>query len=210
MSNDYKKYKVLSDIELIDLILTKDTVAVEYLLNIRCARAFKRLCQTYPKSGLEVHELIGEIYLKMYRDDWRFLRNFKGTNEKTNQSCKLTTYIVTCAARWIKRKNAKALSEIDWTSALSNCEGDWIDAIDQKCEKDWLKLEILDAIMALENPKERLVLLEYKIRGRSPSEVAKMLTAHTTSEGTIGNVYKICSRGIKNLRCLLEKGGNYA
>ena len=60
----------------------------------------------------------------------------------------------------------------------------------------------MDAIMMLDDSRERFVLIEYKIRGYSPGEVAAALST------TEGNVYTICSRAQKKLRAMLSKGGS--
>ena len=64
--------------------------------------------------------------------------------------------------------------------------------------------------MMLPDALERLVLTEYKLKDRPPEEVARLLNQNGGAKGTVENVYTICSRAMKNLRKLLEKGDVYA
>jgi RNA polymerase sigma factor (sigma-70 family) len=210
MTNIYKKYDSLGDTALIDAIIGGDALAVEFLLSVRCGGAFKRLCQTYRASRIEAEDLAQEMCLHLLENDWQSLRAFRGMNMVNGRKCKLTTYIITCAARWIKRKNDGALKEIDWSAALTNGEGKYLEIRDDKHDKTQLRISVIDAIMSLPNPQERIVLIEYKIKERRPEEVAELLHLKTGAKGTVENVYTICSRAMKNLRILIEKGDVYA
>jgi len=210
MDSKHPDYGSLTDQELIEAIIGGDGDAVEYLLVTTCGGAFKRMSATYRAARMEPEDLAQEMCLILAKNDWNALSNFKAVNKSTGRSCRLKTYVVHCAARMIKKKCADRVSEIDWSSALSDENGNWIEVGDDKLDSERLKMNVLEAIMALSSPQERLVLLEYKIRGRTPEDVAQMLNTHTKSKGTVENVYTICCRAQKNLRVLLEEGGVYA
>lgn len=92
--------------------------------------------------------------------------------------------------------------EIDWTSAFTDDNGHLLEVPGDGYSKEQLRIEVMDAIMMLDDSRERFVLIEYKIRGYSPDEVAAALGT------TEGNVYTICSRAQKKLRAILLKGGS--
>jgi len=58
--------------------------------------------------------------------------------------------------------------------------------------------------MKIDDPRERYVLLRYKIEGYSACEVAAAIAS------TEGNVYTLCSRAIGKLRKLLDADGGNA
>jgi len=210
MKEKFEKVALVSDKELVEEILRGGNYALEFLLAEKCGASFKRLCETYRAARMDVQDLTQEMCVLLAKNDWCVLRGFRARNATTGRSCKLKTYVITCAARLIKKHSEKSLPEIDWSSALSNEEGEWIEVADTKMDDEQIKMSVLEAIMALDSPQERLVLLEYKIRCRPPEEVAQMLKIQTESRGTVENVYTICSRALKNLRILLEAGGVYA
>lgn len=91
---------------------------------------------------------------------------------------------------------------IDWTSAFTDDNGHLLEVPGDGYSKEQLRIEVMDAIMMLDDSRERFVLIEYKIRGYSPDEVAAALGT------TEGNVYTICSRAQKKLSAILLKGGS--
>jgi RNA polymerase sigma factor (sigma-70 family) len=90
--------------------------------------------------------------------------------------------------------------EIDWTSAFTDANGRLLEFPGDDYKKDRLRIEMMDAIMILDDSRDRFVLIEYKLKGREPGEVAAALGT------TEGNVYTICNRAQKKLRAILSKG----
>jgi len=210
MKKKYLKYKSLSDALLIDAILEGDSVAVEFLLSVQCSGGLYRLCDIYSNTSMDFEDLTQEMCLQLFQNNWQMLRNFRGVNAVNARPCKLATYIITCAARLMKRKNDTTVKAIDWTSVFSRSDGHCVEIRDDCQDAEELKRNVIAAIMTLPDAVERLVLTEYKIRERPPEEVARLLNLSTGAKGTVENVYTICSRAMKNLRKLLEKGDVYA
>ncbi|GAB6907314.1 hypothetical protein DESC_90006 [Desulfosarcina cetonica] len=99
-----------------------------------------------------------------------------------------------------KKESYQIRREINFSLALSDDDGgDWVP--DQNWINDQISMEAINAIMALEDSRERFVLIEYKIKGYSPKEVAAILGT------TEGNVYTICSRAQKKVHNLLVSEG---
>lgn len=197
-------FQRFNDFELIDAIIGGDDLALNCLLIERCGPAFKRLCQMHPAAKVDLEDITQEVCLILLQNNWKALREFNGRNSATNRQCQLTTYVITCAVRWIRKKSKALMSEIVWSTALIDEEGNQIDIRDEKSDNARLDLEIHDAIMTLRSCQERYVLLEHKIKGRSPAEVAADLNT------SVANIYTISSRATKNLRILLTNGGDYA
>ena len=71
---------------------------------------------------------------------------------------------------------------------------------DEIDERRQLAADVIEAIMAMENPRDREALMLYKIEGRDVEDVASMLKT------TPGNVYTRCSRAMESLRTILVEG----
>jgi RNA polymerase sigma factor (sigma-70 family) len=210
MDIETDRYGMLDDIQMVQAILGGDERALQYLLVEMCGSRFKALCHTARMARMEPDDLAQEICLMLFKNDWAALRAFRGENSGTGAQCSLKGYVFVCAARLIRKKAERLASEIDWTSALSDEDGNWIDVPDEKQAADVLKMAVLEAVTALDNPNERLVIIEYKLRGRSPAEVAALLQLSGGAKGTEANVYQLACRAMKNLRETLEKGDIYA
>lgn len=210
MQKKYSGYISLNDSSLIAAILAGDTVAVEYLLSVQCSGGFYRLCGIYGDTRMELEDLTQEMCLQLLQNDWQMLRHFRGVNAENARPCKLSTYIITCAARWMKRKNDRTVKAIDWSSTFYNGDDRSLEIRDNGHDGEELKRSVIAAIMMLPDALERLVLTEYKLKDRPPEEVARLLNLNGSAKGTVENVYTICSRAMKNLRKLLEKGDVYA
>lgn len=209
LKQKYSKYRTISDSSLIDVILDGDMTAVEFLLSESCAPGFYRLCQIYRGSGIDFEDLTQEMCIQLFRNDWQMLRDFRGVNTNNARSCKLITYIITCASRWMKRKNDATVHVIDWLSVFAHGDDRSIELSDNGRDAESLKSSVIDAIMALPDNVERLVLLEYKIKDRPPEEVARLINEKGAAKGTVENVYTICSRAMNNLRKQMKKGDVY-
>ncbi|MDJ0899708.1 MAG: sigma-70 family RNA polymerase sigma factor [Xenococcus sp. MO_188.B8] len=191
----------MSDEELVAQILKGDELAATYLILIICGSRLKFLTQQKFKTlNLEFDEVASDLFLHLKQKDWKALRDFRGHN-KSGRSCKLSNYISLIASRLLWKKMEKAKKDIDWISPLYEVEGLLIP--DRAVERNRLIEYVIDAVMSLENPVEREVLLLYKIEGRNVQEVAEILNIKP------GNVYTRCTRALKNLRLLLEQGDVY-
>ncbi len=187
------RYTNLADGQLITLVLEGDPDAVTHLLGIRCGAGLKYLAQSkYRTLGLDVHELVSEVYLILRNNDWKALRDFRGANQD-GTSCKLTHYIFCIAARWLSRKMSRAVKESTWTLPLEEMDADQIGSV-QADTPVLTAGELMDAVLALPDPVDRAVLMLYKIEGKDVDVVAKLL------QTTPGNVYTRCSRAIRTLR----------
>ncbi|MGB3641358.1 MAG: sigma-70 family RNA polymerase sigma factor [Rivularia sp. (in: cyanobacteria)] len=202
MNKNYQSYQAMSDEEIVTQIIEGDEWAVAYFLIYKCGSRLKFLAQKkFQTLKLEFHEVVSELFIHLHKNDWKALRDFRGKS-KFGRSCKLENYISLIASRLLWKRMNLAVKDIDWIVPLYDVEGSLIP--DNSVERQQLVESVIEAIMSLENIGEREVLLLYKIEGRSVDEVAEILNISTN------NVYTRCSRGLKNLQVLLEKGGVYA
>lgn len=201
MPGGLEQYETLDDHQLVELVLGGDEGAIKFVLMERCGPGFKHLLWKYRTLGLEFHELVSEMCVILMKDDWKALRDFRGTNED-GRSCKIENYIMPMASRFLWKKMGKTVTENLWVRPLY--ETDSLLATDRADEQRRRAMEVVDAVMAMPNPIERQVILQYKIEGQDVSDVAKTLRTSN------GNVYTICSRAGKSLRELLTEGNIHA
>lgn len=208
MPPDYREYEPLTDQELIVAMTSGDGNAVQFFLTERCGKFLKYFCECYPAARMDIGDLAHDVFRILAKNDWNTLRSFQGENKATGRTCTLKSYVQVIARNHIAKKNQKNLPEIDWTSALNDDEGNWLEVPDKKASQEYPE-GILRALMTL-SPEERLVIVQFKIKGHTAEEVAEMLSKNTKYRGTPENVHTICYRARKNLRDLLDQGGVYA
>lgn len=199
---EFQKYRGLSSGDLIGHILEGDGVAVAALLIDRCGPSLKYLAQhKFAALGLQFDEVVNEVFLVLRKDDWKALRAFRG-DSPGGASCRLETYVSVIAARLLWKKMDRAVKGIDWNAAPITVDG--MHDLSAPPDGALRTAEVMDAIMALENPRDRELLLLYKLQDRSADEVAARLGISTA------NVYTRCNRALKQLRAVLEEGSRHA
>jgi RNA polymerase sigma factor (sigma-70 family) len=202
MNKFLDEYRCLSDIEIVDRIISGDENIAAYLLIEKCGSRLKYLAsQKYYSLQIKFHELISEMFIYLSENNWDKLRKFKGENPEGKQ-CRIENYISVIASRWLWKKMERTVHQIDWILPLYEIEG--LNIPDELSERNRLAVEVMNAVMSMNNSKERDVILMYKIEGRSVHDVADVLKT------TPGNIYTICNRAMKNLFVLLEGGNTYA
>jgi|GEM_PF-1898200 len=195
-------YQGMDDRSLITAVVGGDPDAAATLLIERCGSRLKYLGQyKFSMLHLQFEEIVSEVYVALSRNDWRALRQFRG-GDPGEVPCSLESYVSVIAARLLWKKLERAVKEIDWKAAPIHQDG--LQVSDDRCVRFHNAAEVLDAILSLENPADRELLLRYKIEGVSTEEMAQHLGISPA------NVYTRCSRAIKMLRDRVEKGGGHA
>jgi len=197
------QYEALQDADIVACIQNGDEWAAVYLLTVRCGPSLKYLVQfKYRSLNLEYDEAVNEVFMHLRHGDWKALQDFRGANS-SGRSCSLAHYVLCIAARLFQRKLGRAMKETAWLLPLDEMEEHCAVPNDHE-ERRRLGAEVIEAIMALENPSDRQALLLCKIEGRDVQEVARIMNT------TPGNVYTRCSRAVSRLRQLLVLGGIHA
>jgi RNA polymerase sigma factor (sigma-70 family) len=201
MGNNIIAYDRLSDLEIVQHILEGDPQAVAFLLIQKCGSRLKYLCSVrFQFLGIEFDELVSETYELLSRNDWKALCDFHGENSQ-GVSCKIENYISVIVSRYLTKKKTGPLTENSPESPLVDMENYAADTDD--IDQVQLSREVMDAVMALTNPRERQVLILYKLGGYGVDEVSRLLAISPS------NVYTLCSRAIAHLKSILEERGIY-
>lgn len=192
-------YSNLSDNQLVSRVIDGDHEATTHLLAQRCGPGLKYLANTkYRTLGVDFRELISEIFLILQKNEWRALRDFRGSNA-AGGSCMLSSYVSCIAARFLSRKMSKVMKESACTVPLELIGDESIH--NQHAPAEAMALEdVMSAVLQLPDPVDRAVITLYKVQGLPVSEVAKLLNT------SVGNVYTRCSRALGALRSSLQEG----
>lgn len=173
LSNNYtmilsEKWKTLSDVELLSLIIREgNEEAVTFLLYNQCFNNLRSITYGYYNSDYFLYDLISELYIHIKKNDWKVLRMYKGNSA-------LKTYIYSVASNLFlaKRKELIGFSEI--TTPIDKPTG--IEPMNtDDLDKRMALLELYNAISELKQESYRTVMLMY-LQGYSDAEIAEELS----------------------------------
>jgi len=165
---------------LVERICVGDEGAIEELLFNLCGSTLRRLSALYGYP-----DLLGELYLHLQEDDWRRLRTWSGRAP---------------LAGWLKQVAAhlciKKLKESRRFEPLENENGEMDRRLGIAADEDRRlgRMDLMRAIAALEDPRERLLIAEYVLLGRDLVDIAEGMKI------TRGNADVIKHRATVHLR----------
>ncbi len=188
-----------SDAECVQRILDGEQQVLAWLLCDHCGPRLKYLATVrYRTLGWEFDELVGELYLHLSKREWQALRLFAGQNGD-GRACSLVSYITLIASRLMGRKLQGRASES--AARVAHDNGEIQNVPDPFPIHARTAAELAQAIMELEDQKDRDILILYKLQGRDVNEIAALLGISTA------NAYTRCHRAIARLRNLLKEDG---
>lgn len=186
----------------IERITSGDLEAVATLFCETCGSRLKYLVdQRYRSLGWQFEELISELFLQLQKNDWKALRDFEGRN-RDGECCSLRNYIVLIASNLMAKRIGRRVSEMQRSRPLMPIDEERL--ADPGSARARTELEVWQAIMQLEHPQDREILILYKLNENSVEEVGTRLGI------SVANTYTRCSRALKRLRTLLEEDGVHA
>ena len=177
----------LTDRELVELLLSNDAEAVEYVFFYRCDGMFAHIISSVFRSQVQKkEELISEFYLHLSDDNWRRLRQFGFKSE-------LNTWLTVVALRFFNAKKAQILPKnADADPLLLENAQDDCDLI-----QEMTKLELYEAIGRIPKPRERMALLG-ELTGKSTELISKELGCSKSA------VYSLTKRAKMMLKKLMK------
>lgn len=176
----------LSDRQLVDLLLTNDEEAVDYVFFYRCNGMFSRIIKDVFQSQVKKEELITDFYLYLSADNWRRLRQFEFRSE-------LNTWLTVVAIRFFSQKRASMQTKTEDLDApllikkVSQIPDDF-DIFDEMS-----RVELYEAIDKLPKPRERMALLG-ELAGKKAETIAEELGC------TVAAVYNLTKKARKTLK----------
>jgi len=187
-----RQYDGVTDMELVNRVLAGDALAAVCLVAGRCGPGLKFLAQVkYASLGMELDDLISEVFIRLQENNWQALQDFRGSTHD-GRSCSPVTYVLCIAARMLWKRMDKSVKENTWLMPLHEMDG--LAYSPEGANRQRIAAEVIEAIMTLRNPADRLALMLYKVDGLDVEEVARIMKT------TPSNVHTRCSRAVKALR----------
>ena len=182
---DYKKYEVLPDSELVDLLLANDGNAIVYFFYKKYYRVFDYHIYRMFTYRVDVQEFVHEFFLYLYQDNWNRLRSYN------SEQSKLSTWVSAVSSHFfLYYKKTK----ID-SNAFIPINGQWDEKVTSYKQ---VIMDVTKAIDSLKNDTERELVRQMLIEGMDYEEVAKL---HNLS---VDYAYTVKSRAVARLRNILK------
>lgn len=169
----------LSDRHLVDLLLTNDEDAIEYVFFHRCNDMFAHVINGIFHEQVKKEELVTDFYLYLRTDDWRRLRQFEFRSE-------LNTWLTVVAIRFFNEKKTALQTGIGEDKVQT------LDAVEQIADdydpyNEITRVELYKAVDSLPKPRERMALLG-ELAGKRAEAIASELGL------TVSAVYKLIKK----------------
>lgn len=169
----------LSDRHLVDLLLTNDEDAIEYVFFHRCNDMFAHVINGIFHEQVKKEELVTDFYLYLRTDDWRRLRQFEFRSE-------LNTWLTVVAIRFFNEKKTALQTGIGEDKVQT------LDAVEQIADdydpyNEITRVELYKAVDSLPKPRERMALLG-ELAGKRAETIAAELGL------TVSAVYKLIKK----------------
>lgn len=193
-TNNYNKFTkeelgLLTDFEIIEYLIQGNSQVIQFLFYEKCYSLFVYIIKKVFDNKVDKNELINVLYLYLYEDNWKKVREFEGRS-------KLTTWLSVVSVRFFIKKKSNLIEYNSNIVQLSEIENIKIESIYDRFES---KIDLYYAINKLKNPRERFVIVALEIHGESTEYVAETLGI------TIENLYNIRKRAKNHLSKILKE-----
>lgn len=180
----------LSDPELVDAVCSNNQQAIVYLFYKKCLPTFEyHIYKLFPYKE-SVSDLVNELFLYLFEDNWRRLKTF----DKTKAS--LATWMSVTSFRFFKSyKHSKIDSNglISISDKWESFVGDWV----QSCDSG-LMMDINQAINSILNERDREIARCLFIEDKEFQAVADRFHL------SIDYIYTVKNRLVKQLKSKLS------
>lgn len=179
-----------SDTELVNAVCQNDQQAIIYLFYKKCLPTFQyHIYKLFPYKE-EVRDLVDELFLYLFEDDWRRLKTFDGTRAS------LATWMSVTSFRFFKSyKNSKMASNglLSTSDKWESFVGDWVQSYDAG-----LMMDINNAISSITNDRDKQIAKLIFIEDKEFQVVADRFDL------SIDYVYTVKNRLVKQLKSKLN------
>lgn len=179
----------LSDKDLVNQVILNNEEVIEFLFFEKCSPMFNYILNDIFSHQVDKGELINELYLHLYNNDWKIIRSFEGRS-------KLTTWLSVVAVRFFLKKKSLMIDSDLNTTLNSGYSEKLTSFYTQSYISE--KIDMLNALQKLKCPRDRFVVIAMEIEGRDADEIAQLLNV------TKANLYNIKKRALDRLAILLK------
>lgn len=185
MTKKLENYSLISEQELVERLIAVpvDEKLHDFFLRKICRRILKHISLRIFNHPDDT-ELWGEFYEFISRNNWAVLRKWEGKN-----GASLTTYLSYCATNYfVHRQLADKKLEERFVSVSSHEDSSlFVDECDDDNEEQYTQQQVWDAFYAL-NERDRTILQELVIDGRSALEAAPVIWEYIKSEKSLSEM----------------------
>ena len=191
MKTDEKtsSFRKMSDDDLLKAVVQNDNEAIVYFFYQKFLPTFQyHIYNIFPQK-VDVQEMVDELFLYLYEDQWRRLKTFNG-------SASLSTWISVISYRFFKNfKHAKIDSNglITISSQWEAFTGEWVHSHDAG-----IRMDVEKAITSITNDRDRKIARRLFIEDKEYQAVADEFDL------TVDYVYTVKNRITKQLRLALN------
>ncbi len=174
------KYSGFTDEELIEEFLkdTSKSEIIEFFIKKRCTDMLRFIsCSMFESS--DYHEILGEFYIFLQKNDWHTLRLYKNKN-----NAKFSTYLSRCATNYFMEKKKRMQKEQEQNISIeSNSVLSEINQIAMYYEENYAREKecMIQALDKLEEGDRTLIDLLI-LQGRSSLDVADKIWDYVKSD----------------------------
>lgn len=179
-----------SDDKLVSAVISGDQNAVVYMFYEKFSSTFQyHIYKLFPNK-VEVSDLVDELFLFLFEDDWKRLRSFDSSKAA------LSTWISTVSYRFFrdyKRSKIDLNGMITISDKWETFRGDWVQSHDAG-----IMMDIQNAIEGISSDRDREIARKLFIDDREYESVASEYGL------TVDYVYTVKNRILKQLRKTLK------
>ena len=175
----------MTDKEIVDGIIMGKEEIIKYFFFTKCSRLFTYIILSIFGGKADKNELLNELFLYLAQDEWKKLKEFDFRSS-------LLTWISVVAVRFFTKKR-DLLIENESTEALIKEDLYEFDNLSRVI----MKIDLENAILQINNPRYREVIIRLDINDQSYEDVAKHLNV------TSANLYNIHRRALSQLKLIL-------
>lgn len=175
----------MSDKELVDQLLANNPDAIVYFFYKKYIALFKYNANKISLNHVNIRDLVDELFLSLYQDDWQKLRTY-------NCEYSLSAWITVVSYRFFKKYKNSMIDlrgQITISDKLENETDTWMQ---QKSEI--IKMDLMDAIEQIQNERDREIAKLIFVDDAEAKIVAEKFKL------TIDYTYTVKNRIIKFLR----------
>jgi len=191
MINPFKiNYSALSDVKLVDRVISGDNDAIVYFFYERFSATFQYHIYNVFSYYEDIQEPVDEFFLYMYEDNWRRLRTFDSSKSS------LSTWISTVSLRFFIKYKFNKIDSRDVVAINDKWEtlkSDWVE-----CQNEGVMMDINNAITQIPGERDRKIAERFFLDDAAPDKIAEEFSLD------IDYVYTVKNRIIKSLKQKLE------
>lgn len=191
MINPFKiNYSALSDVKLVDRVISGDNDAIVYFFYERFSATFQYHIYNVFSYYEDIQELVDEFFLYMYEDNWRRLRTFDSSKSS------LSTWVSTVSLRFFIKYKFNKIDSRDVVAINDKWEtlkSDWVES-----QNEGVMMDINNAIDKIASERDRNIAKRFFLEDAAPEKIAEEFLLD------IDYVYTVKNRIIKDLKRKLK------